>query len=324
MSKSLVLLSILVVLIANASVDCKPADDHKSVNHDDLSDHEHFTGDHHNTQYDHEAFLGKDQAQEFEQMTRTDAKNKLGLIVDKVDKDKDGFVTIQELKDWIGHVAEKYVAADVERNLGHRDKNKDGILDWEEHVTTAYGHKRNSDEIYDKHRQLTFKAAQERDKKRFDTADTNKDGKLDKKEYGVFLHPHDINYMKAIVVDEMLQEMDKNKDGSVTVDEYIADIRPSYEQSGQSEDWVERERKHFLEQRDKDKDGRLNRDELRQWMAPEGYDPVEQEANHLIYEADTNKDKKLTKDEILSHQDLFAGSRATEYGAYLNKPHDEI
>ena len=47
----------------------------------------------------------------------------------------------------------------------------------------------DSDEIYDKHRQLSFKAAQERDKRRFDAADMNKDGQLDKKEYGVFLHP---------------------------------------------------------------------------------------------------------------------------------------
>ena len=47
----------------------------------------------------------------------------------------------------------------------------------------------DSDDIYDKHRQLTFKAAQVRDKRRFDAADLNKDGRLDKKEYGVFLHP---------------------------------------------------------------------------------------------------------------------------------------
>ena len=33
--------------------------------------------------------------------------------------------------------------------------------------------------------------------------------------------PDEINHMKSIVVDEMLQEMDKNKDGSVTVEEYI-------------------------------------------------------------------------------------------------------
>ena len=37
----------------------------------------------------------------------------------------------------------------------------------------------------------------------------------------VCVSPDEINNMKSIVVDEMLQEMDKNKDGSVTVEEYI-------------------------------------------------------------------------------------------------------
>ena len=35
------------------------------------------------------------------------------------------------------------------------------------------------------------------------------------------------------------------------------------------------------------------------------------------------QDKKLTKEEILQHQDVFVGSRATEWGKYLNR-HDEF
>ena len=31
----------------------------------------------------------------------------------------------------------------------------------------------------------------------------------------------EVDYMKSIVVDEMFLEMDKNRDGSVTVEEYI-------------------------------------------------------------------------------------------------------
>ena len=33
--------------------------------------------------------------------------------------------------------------SDVQRNLEHRDKDKDGNLDWEEHVNTAFGHKKS-------------------------------------------------------------------------------------------------------------------------------------------------------------------------------------
>lgn len=37
----------------------------------------------------------------------------------------------------------------------------------------------------------------------------------------------------------------------------------------------------------------------------------------------STQDKKLSKEEILQHQDVFVGSRATEWGGYL-KRHDEF
>lgn len=72
------------------------------------------------------------------------------------------------------------------------------------------------------------------------------------------------------------------------------DLWPAYhgERNGEEEpEWVEREKKHFMEHRDKDKDGRLNKEELGLWIMPEGYDHVEAEAKHLIYEADVDKVK---------------------------------
>ena len=42
---------------------------------------------------------------------------------------------------------------------------------------------------------------------------------------------------------------------------------------------------------------------------------------HIIYMY--LQDRKLTKEEILHHQDVFVGSRATEWGEYLNR-HDEF
>ena len=72
---------------------------------------------------------------------------------------------------------------------------------------------------------------------------------------------------------------------------HTADLWPAYQGGGGEEepDWVEREKRHFKEQRDKDKDGRLNREELGQWIMPDGYDHIEAEAKHLIYEADVDK-----------------------------------
>ena len=40
--------------------------------------------------------------------------------------------------------------------------------------------------------------------------------------------------------------------------------------------------------RDKDGDGKLNRNELKEWIMPEGYDHAKAEATHLIYESDVD------------------------------------
>ena len=49
------------------------------------------------------------------------------------------------------------------------------------------------------------------------------------------------------------------------------------------------EREQFSTYRDKDHDGKLNREEIASWIMPEDFDHAEAEANYLIHEADTNK-----------------------------------
>ena len=44
----------------------------------DLSDKQHYDGEH-NVEYDHEAFLGKEQAAEFDKLTHEEAKRRLRL-----------------------------------------------------------------------------------------------------------------------------------------------------------------------------------------------------------------------------------------------------
>lgn len=70
-------------------------------------------------------------------------------------------------------------------------------------------------------------------------------------------------------------------------------------------DWVEFERKQFADVRDKNKDGYLDREEVRLWLLPPN---VHSEAEHLIEISDKNKDRKLSKEEILDNYDNFVGS----------------
>lgn len=291
---------------------------------DNLSDQIHFSPEH-NPEYDHEAFLGKDAAQSFDQLSHKEAQRRLSMIVDKVDANGDGQVDEAELSEWIKHVSHRYVFEDAMRQWPHVDRDGDGSVTWEEVKEATFGSVEDEDEIYDQHRQLTVKEMVARDSRRFKHADGNQDGRLDKDEFAVFLHPEERAELKGLVVDETLQDMDKDRDGRVTLQEYVDDLWPAYERKENPEepDWVKNERESFHSTRDRNGDGVLDREELAHWVMPEGYNPHQAEARHLIRSADANKDKVLTKQEILEEQDLFVGSQATDYGDYLMKIHHD-
>lgn len=64
-----------------------------------------------------------------------------------------------------------------------------------------------------------------------------------------------------------------------------------YNQEGDTTEpeWVKTEREQFSEFRDKNKDGKMDKDETRDWILPNDYDHAEAEAKHLVYESDTDK-----------------------------------
>ena len=62
--------------------------------------------------------------------------------------------------------------------------------------------------------------------------------------------------------------------------ENAADLHP---------DWFETERRLFVEVKDLDKDSRLSRDEVMQWLVPSNYDRFKAEAHRLIHQADLNQ-----------------------------------
>lgn len=77
------------------------------------------------------------------------------------------------------------------------------------------------DEYYDKNRKITFRSQIESDRRKFPLADENGDGKLNREEMAVYLHPSDFPKMRDFVVDQYFDQMDENKDGRVTREEYL-------------------------------------------------------------------------------------------------------
>lgn len=86
--------------------------------------------DHHRV--DREAFLGSD-AKQFENLSVDESKRKLAEIADKIDKDKDGYVTLKELELWIKTVQKNFIERDVEKNW--KIHNPQGLekLPWQEY-----------------------------------------------------------------------------------------------------------------------------------------------------------------------------------------------
>ncbi|XP_061892468.1 reticulocalbin-3 isoform X2 [Entelurus aequoreus] len=293
----------------------------KRVHHQaDLSDHDH--DDKHGFQYDHEAFLGKEEAKTFDQLTPEESKDRLAKIVDRIDTNKDGFVNHAELHYWIKHRQRSYINDNVNKHWKDYDKNQDDKIAWEEYKNTTYGYYLGEefDDVDDK---ATYKSMLNRDERRFKMADRDGDGIATREEFTAFLHPEEFDYMRDLVVQETIEDIDKNGDGKIDLYEYIGDMYTP--EDGESEpEWIQTEKKHFTEMRDANKDGHMDANEVAHWILPGEVDHADNEAKHLIHETDNNQDGLLTLSEMLDKLDDIKISTITDYGAMKVEEHDEL
>lgn len=315
-------MALIVVVIAVPKPDEVPK--HNPLEHDSLHAG-HFADGHHNAQYDHEQFLGEDEAKTFDQLPPEESKRRLGLIVDKIDEDKDGFVTISELKKWIEYTQRRYIDEDVDRQWRQHNPDSNVTISWESYRRDVYGFidALTKDEKEYEENGISYQSMLTRDRRRWGIADQDLDDALSKEEFTAFLHPVDHPTMRDVVLSETIEDIDKNKDGKISIDEYIGDMYTAPEEGEEEPEWIISERETFAKFRDVDGDGFLNREEVRAWIVPNDFDHAESEAKHLVYEADVDGDEQLTKDEILDKYDVFIGSKATDFGEALGR-HDEF
>ncbi|GFY57945.1 calumenin-B [Trichonephila inaurata madagascariensis] len=320
MSRNIVLLVSFVVFVVCRAV--PNPEGNKRVVDKPLSVEKHYDeNEAHNAQYDHEAFLGEEEARKFDELSPEESKERLGIIVDKIDKNKDGFVTQEELKDWITYTQAKYITDDVDKQWKLHNEGDKENLDWETFKKVTYNF---VDEVINNDDEPDLKSYKEmmiRDKRRWAAADKNKDNKLSKEEFGHFLHPEEYPHMQEVVITETIEDIDKDGDGKISIQEYIGDMYSGGEED--EPEWVKNEREQFETYRDKNKDGYMDKDEVREWILPSDYNHSEAESLHLMHEADDNRDNKLTKEEVLNNYDLFVGSQATDFGEALTR-HDEF
>ena len=71
---------------------------------------------------------------------------------------------------------------------------------------------------------------------------------------------------------------------------FSGDLYPESErENGEEPEWVANEKKQFKEFRDQNGDGKMDKEEVKNWILPEDYDHVASEAKHLMSESDEDK-----------------------------------
>uniref|UniRef100_F6UVV3 Reticulocalbin 3 n=1 Tax=Monodelphis domestica TaxID=13616 RepID=F6UVV3_MONDO len=246
-------------------------------------------------------------------------------IVDRMDRDGDGdgWVSLDELRAWIAHTQQRHIRDSVTSAWDTYDTDRDGRVGWEELRNVTYGHYQ-PEEFSDVEDAETYRKLLARDERRFRAADQDGDLHATREEFTAFLHPEEFPHMRDTVIAETMEDLDKNGDGYVQVDEYIADLYSPEPEGGEEPAWVQTERQQFRDFRDLNGDGHLDGREVGHWVLPPAQDQPLVEANHLLQESDTNKDGRLSKQEILGNWNMFVGSQATNYGEDLTRHHDEL
>ncbi|KAJ6664135.1 hypothetical protein lerEdw1_008350 [Lerista edwardsae] len=300
-----------------------------------LGERQHFGGDgEHRPDYDREALLGgQEEVEEFAKLSPDEQQKRLKAIIKKIDLDADGFLTEDELSLWIQQSFKHYIVEDAKQQFGEYDKDGDGHVSWEEYNIQMYDRVIDFDEdtTLEDTEEESFRQLHLKDKKRFEKANRDGTSGLNLSEFIAFEHPEEAEYMKEFVIQEALDEHDKNGDGLVSLEEFLGDYRRDPTETGDPE-WILVEKDRFANDYDKNKDGLLDTKELLTWVVPNNEGIAQEEvgilehlllslmAVHLIEEMDLDANKKLSEAEILENQDLFLNSEATDYGRQL---HDE-
>nr|CAD7439409.1 unnamed protein product [Timema bartmani] len=236
-------------------------------------DHNHIVDGVHYSEFDHEAILARyfifpgsvKEAEEFDHLEPEEAKRRLSILVKKMDLDKDGGITRNELHAWILRSFSMLSGEESQDRFEDADENQDGVVTWGEYVADTYGIRGSEEE--DDEPEFGEDAEDKLisdDRIMFHAADGNNDGLLDKLEFVKFTHPEEHPEMLPVILEQTLAEKDLDQDGSISFQEYIG------QREGRQHDkeWLVTEKDKFDQELDKDSDGRLNSAEILSWVVP--------------------------------------------------------
>ncbi|XP_026221328.1 reticulocalbin-2 isoform X1 [Anabas testudineus] len=284
---------------------------------------DHYIGQQHNPEHDMNLLLGDEDTDEIRKLSPAEQKMKIMEIRKKIDTNADNLLSAEELTLWIQHVYRKYALDDAEERFPEYDTDKDGVVTWKEYNAVAHDQLisfEDSDALDDPE-QESLRHLYLKEKRRFDFADVDGTPGLNVTEFLAFTHPSEVDAMADFAIEDVLSEYDTDKDGFISLSEFIGDVRGDDDSPSQ---WEVEETVRFKDLYDHDKDGKLNREEQLRWVAPNSYGSAREEALHLIKEMDHDGDGQISETEVLKNQETFMNSEVTDYGRHLHISHDEL
>ncbi|KAF7266303.1 hypothetical protein GWI33_020331 [Rhynchophorus ferrugineus] len=279
-------------------------------------DHDHYddTGIH-RSDFDHEAILGSyKEAEEYDHLPPEEAKRRLSILLTKMDISKDGYIDRKELKAWIIRSFKTLSEEEANEKLEDADEDNDGKVSWAEYIADTYGTESAEDNTLKFHEENIHLISD--DKEMWKAADKNKDGVLDSQEWIAFSNPEEHPDMIPIILQQTLRNRDNDNDGSINFQEFVGDRGSDLDKEA-----LHAEKVKFDEEYDKDKDGKLTGNEILSWMIPSDDEIADEEVIHLFAHSDDDHDDLLSFQEILDHHETFVGSEATDYGDHLHNIH---
>jgi len=205
------------------------------------------------------------------------------------DGDQSGKLDREELPMWVRKMVDVHIKDNVpaaKAEFRAVDTNRDKIVTWEEYRIMM---------LSDDPEHVVYSDKEQKHK--FRTADENGDNVLNQIEYVAFKNPMTTNYVLTRIAQELLEDLDKNNDKTVTMDEFVHHEASRVDDKGDKE--IDKLRRvEFRASMDKNDDGYLNLEEIKEYLNPRGMNFITNEARHMMYEADTDDDKVLSLKEI--------------------------
>lgn len=301
-------------------------------------------------EYDYDDYDDEDDHFDPWDLDDEEIEKRLRKLVNRIDNNDDGRVTEVELVIW---TFKSLHSIDMKENskddFDDMDENEDDFATWDEFVEDEYGEFAEKDieehtkDLFD----VDFNRQYNRVKSRFLVADSDKNGKLDLKEFETFKNPFHDEIVKDAWLEKVLEKVDLNNNGYLEKSEFdldwerkprkYDDIRKHIDNNDTIEfghllegaymkhmfDVIKKEDDQFHRYLDTNSNGILEGPDLLLWLSPDNADLAWEEVEELFGLCDEDEDGVLSIEEIIEEMDMWIDSDATEYGEQL-RAFDEL